>query len=72
MYDPGTGILTIEWKIEDIMSALKDAEVEPSEENIDKLLRSDSKWIKTLGEDSIELGWCRINGMIENIFHIEK
>ena len=61
--NPETEILTITWKIADILEAMKSSEFEATEANIRKVL--DYKNLKNLEDKSIEYGWGIIFDMVE-------
>lgn len=61
--NPETEILTITWKIADILEAMKSSEFEATEANIRKVL--DYKNLKNLEDKSIEYGWGIIFEMVE-------
>lgn len=55
-------ILTIKWTKSDIVEALKKDGIEPSEENINKVISYHN--LKHLEEESIERGWEIIESII--------
>jgi lambda repressor-like predicted transcriptional regulator len=55
-------ILTIKWTKSDIVEALKKDGIEPSEENINKVISYHN--LKHLEEESIERGWEVIGSII--------
>lgn len=55
-------ILSIQWTKSDIVDALEKAGIEPSEENIDKIISYRN--LKHLEEQSIERGWEVIESFI--------
>jgi hypothetical protein len=55
-------ILTIQWTKGDIVEALEKVGIEPSEENIDKIISYHN--LKHLEEQSIERGWEVIDSLI--------
>ena len=61
--DPETEVLTITWKIADILEAMQSQEFEATEANIRKVL--DYKNLKNLEDKSIEYGWGIIFDMVE-------
>ena len=60
-------LLTIEWRKADIVKALEDANITPSNENIEKLLASDYRLLKRIEETGIEAGWDIIDTTIRQM-----
>lgn len=63
--DPNKIIVTIEWRVEDIMEAMKEHDIEPTEERILEFLNPKEKNIKNLEDESILAGWDVICAAIE-------
>lgn len=61
--NPETDIVTITWKMADILEAMESQEFEATEANIRKVL--DYKNLKNLEDKSIEFGWGIIFDMVE-------
>jgi hypothetical protein len=57
-------ILTIEWRIEDIIEAMREKGIEPTEENLLRFLKSGN--IRRLEETSIASGWDVIYSIMES------
>lgn len=62
----GENICTIRWNIEDLVIAMAEAGIEPTDENIDKVLAH--RFERTLHERSVEEGWEIIDVIISNVF----
>lgn len=58
-----TEVLTITWKVADILEAMESSEFEATEANVRKVL--DYKNLKNLEDKSIEFGWGIIFEMVE-------
>jgi hypothetical protein len=56
--------LTIEWRIEDIIEAMREKGIEPTEENLLRFLKSEN--IRRLEETSIASGWDVIYSIMES------
>jgi len=59
-------ICTIRWCVEDLVIAMTKAGIEPTDENIDKVLAN--RFERTLQEMSIAEGWEIIDVIISNVF----
>lgn len=57
-------IVTIEWRIEDIVKAMKETGIEPTEENLSQFLKSRN--LRMLEETSISAGWDVIYSILES------
>lgn len=57
-------IVTIEWRIEDIVEAMKETGIEPTEENLSQFLKSRN--LRMLEETSISAGWDVIYSILES------
>ena len=57
-------ILAIEWKIEDIVDAMKEVGLEPTEENLLCFCKSEN--LRIIEERSIVAGWDIIYSILEN------
>lgn len=63
-YNDGEVIATIRWTIADVVSAMIKNGIEPTDENIKKVLAN--RFQRTLEERSIEDGWEIIDTLITN------
>ena len=60
-------VATINWRIADIKSALSNANIEPSDENVQKLINSE-RFAETLKDVEVSTGWDILSDLITNVF----
>lgn len=64
--DENEVILTIQWKIADIVEAMTERGIEPSEKNIKVYLNPGNRNLQRLEEYSIEAGWDAIHASLQD------
>lgn len=57
---------TIRWSVADLVSAMEERGIEPSEENIKKFIET-TRGPRTLVDRSIEEGWAILDTILDNL-----